>query len=119
MLLAGLMALHTGAFAAWLAAGTADCFLAEAGARRQAGRLSRAWAPLFMVLCLGAGAASMALSFPYYREQSWLWAKAALSLPAVVVTLLRAADFLRPRAALWALSLPLAGALALSFLRPF
>lgn len=119
MLLAGLMALHTGAFACWLASATADCFLAEAGARREAGRLARLWTPFFMTLCLAAGAVLMALSYPFYREQSWLWAKVAVCLPPFVVTVLRAADFLRPRAALWALSLPLAAALSLSFLRPF
>ncbi|MBI5596062.1 MAG: hypothetical protein HY928_08240 [Elusimicrobia bacterium] len=119
MLIAGLMALHTGAFAGWLAAATADAFLAEAGARAEAGRLARLWAPFFMSLCLASGAVAMVLSYPFYRAQTWVWAKAALSLAPVVVTLLRAADFLRPRAALWALALPLTAALALSFLRPF
>ena len=119
MLLAGLMAVHTGAFAGWLSCAAADTFLAEAGARREAARMARVWAPLFMLLCLASGTAAAALSFPYYREQSWLWAKVALSLAPFVVTLLRAADFLRPRAALWALVLPLSAALALAFLRPF
>lgn len=119
MLIAGLMALHTWAFAAWLAAGTADAFLAEAGARKEASRLALVWAPFFMALCLASGAVSLALAYPFYKDQTWVWAKVALCLPCVLVTLLRAADFLRPRAALWALSLPLTAALALSFLRPF
>ncbi|MDE2292937.1 MAG: hypothetical protein KGL53_12720 [Elusimicrobia bacterium] len=115
MLLSGLMAAHVGAFAGWLAAQTADAALESRGAAP----LRRGWAPACMLVCLGAGALSMRLSYPYYSGQEWLWAKVWLASAAAAATLLRAAGRLSARRALAAMAVPALLALVLAFTRPF
>lgn len=115
MLLAGLMALHVGAFCVWTAAGTAEA-LAAAGPLARALRL---WALSAMAVSLAAGAASMGLAYPYYAGEGWLWAKAGAALGLVLVQSLRAAGRLGPAAYLKSLGGLSAAALLLSFARPF
>lgn len=115
MLLAALMALHVGAFAAWLGAGTAEALL-DGGERAAA---CRRWALGAMVLCLFAGAAGMSLSYPFYRGEAWLWAKVGLAAAAAAVQVARAWGRLAPRRTLWALGVLCGAALLLSFARPF
>jgi hypothetical protein len=119
MLIAGLMALHAAGFAAWLAAGCAAALLDEAGAGPRAQALARRWAPAAMAVCLASGGLSWFLAYPLYREQGWVWAKVLLTLVPMTATALQAAGRLRPKRALWLLSLPMAGVLLLSFARPF
>lgn len=115
MLLAGLMAVHVGAFTAWLAAGAAEALL-EGGAKTAA---CRRWALAAMVLCLLAGAAGMSLSYPFYKGEGWLWGKAVLSAGAAGVQVARAGGKLTPSRYLWALGGLSGLALLLSFVRPF
>ena len=119
MLLALLAAAHVGAFCLWACAAAAEAVLAEAGEAQRALPLARRWAPAAMGLCLAAGTAALALSYPFYRGQAWLWLKLAAALAAAVVTVLRALGGLRPRPALWALALTAGLALVLSFTRAF
>ncbi|TBR18646.1 hypothetical protein EPO15_15035 [bacterium] len=115
MLLAGLMAVHVGAFAAWLAAGTAEALL-DGGEKAAA---CRRWALGAMGLALLAGALGMSLSYPFYKGEGWLWAKVLLSAGAVAVQLARAAGKVTPRRYLWTLGGLSGAALLLSFARPF
>lgn len=115
MLLAGLMAVHVGAFSAWLAAGAAEALL-DAGPKADS---CRRWALASMALCLAAGAGGMALSYPFYKEEGWLWAKVFLSAALAAVQLARAAGKLGPSRTLWGLGTLCAGVLLLSFVRPF
>ena len=115
MLLAGLMAVHVGAFAAWAAAGTAEALLDEGGKAASC----RRWALGAMAACLLAGAAGMSLSFPFYRGEGWLWAKAVLAAGAAAVQAGRALGRLTPARYLWTLGALSSGALLLSFARPF
>lgn len=115
MLLAGLMAVHVGAFTAWLAAGAAEALLEE-GARAAA---CRRWALAAMGVCLLAGAAGMSLSYPYYKGEGWLWGKAVLSAGAAGVQLTRVGGKLTPSRYLWALGILSGAALVLAFVRPF
>lgn len=119
MLIALLMAVHVGAFCAWVSAATAEALLAESGAKERALLLSRRWAPSCMTLCLVSGGAAMALAYPFYRGQAWLWMKIAAALAAASVTSLRALGCLSPRPALGALAVASTLALALSFARLF
>lgn len=112
------MAVHAGAFCAWLAAASCEAFLAEAAPERSRA-LARRWAPGFMLLCLAAGSLSAYLSLPFYREQTWLWLKLVPAVAAALVTALRAGGRLRPRPALWSLAALSGLALVLSFTRPF
>lgn len=109
------MAVHVGAFAAWASAGTAEALL-DGGPKAAA---CRRWAVGAMALCLLAGAAGMSLSYPFYKEEAWLWAKAVLSAAAAAVQLARAAGKVAPSRYLKALGALAAGALLLSFARPF
>lgn len=115
MLLAGLMAVHVGAFAAWVAAGTAEALL-DGGETAAA---CRRWAVGAMALCLLAGAAGMSLSYPFYKGEAWLWAKAALSGGAAALQLARAGGKVGPARYLKSLGALCAAALLLSFARPF
>ena len=119
MLIAGLMALHAAGFAAWLAAGCAAALLDDAGAAERSRILARRWAPAAMTLCLASGAVSWYLAYPLYREQGWVWAKAALTAIPAAATALQAAGRLAPGKAVWLLSLPMAAILLLSYARPF
>jgi len=109
------MAMHVGAFCVWLAAGTSESLLPEG---EKAGACRR-WALVAMTLCLAAGAAGMSLSYPFYRGEGWLWAKAALSAAAACIQLARATGRMGPARYLWSLGLAAGAALLLSFVRPF
>lgn len=115
MLLAGLMAVHVGAFSAWLAAGAAEALL-DAGPKADS---CRRWALASMALCLAAGAGGMALSYPFYRGEAWLWAKALLSAAAAALQLARAFGNVGLARYLKTLGTLAAAALLLSFARPF
>jgi hypothetical protein len=115
MLLAGLMAVHVGAFSAWAAAGTAEALL-DGGEKAAA---CRRWALAAMTLSLAAGAVGMALSYPFYKEEAWLWAKALLSAAAAALQVARAAGKVGPARYLKTLGTLAAAALLLSFARPF
>ena len=115
MLLAGLMAVHVGAFAAWLAAGTAEALLEEGGKAA----LCRRWAVGAMTLCFLAGGLGMSLSYPFYKGEGWLWAKVVLAAAAAAVQLVRGLGKIKPARYLWLTGLLCSGALLLSFVRPF
>lgn len=109
------MAVHVGAFAVWAAAGTAEALL-EGGGRASS---CRRWALCGMALCLLTGALGMSLSYPFYKGEGWLWAKAGLAAAAAAVQLVRAAGRLAPGRYLWSTGALTGAALLLSFVRPF
>lgn len=115
MLLAGLMAVHVGAFAVWAAAGTAEALLDEGGKASSC----RRWALGGMALCLLSGAVGMSLAYPFYKGEGWLWAKAGLAAAAAAVQLARAAGKLAPARYLWSTAALTGAALLLAFVRPF
>ncbi len=115
MLLAGLMAIHVGAFAVWVAAGTAESLLEEGGKAASC----RRWALGGMALCLLAGAAGMSLSYPFYRGEGWLKAKILFTLLAATVQLWRTFRRMAPAPYLKCLLFLTTAALLLSFVRPF
>lgn len=109
------MAVHVGAFAVWAAAGTSEALLEE-GEKASA---CRRFALGGMVLCLLAGSVGMSLSYPYYKGEGWLWAKAGLAAAAAAVQLARAAGRLAPARYLRSTAALNGAALLLSFVRPF
>lgn len=115
MLLAGLMAVHVGAFSAWLAAGTAEALLEEG----EKAALCRRWALVAMALSLLSGALGMSLSYPYYRGEGWLWTKTGFAAAAAAVQIQRARGKVLPGRYLWSLGALTGLALLLSFARPF
>ena len=109
------MAVHVGAFAAWLAAGTAEALLEEG----RTAALCRRWALGAMSLCFLAGGLGMSLSYPFYKGEGWLWAKTVLAAAAGGVQIARAAGKVAPARTLWSLGALTGGALLLAFIRPF